>query len=218
MLRNIAIVGAGGFGREIALLISQINAQKEVWKLVGFYDDHPDLQGKNYAGLPVLGTTDALNRVEKQLSVVIAVGSPQVKRKIFQKLLNPNLRFPTLIHPGAIFGGGTEFGIGNIICAGTILTVNNVLGDFVTINLGCTVGHDTRIGAFSSVMPGVCISGEVLIEEGVYIGTGANIINQVEIGEESIIGAGALVNKSSPGFCTLVGVPARIIRIFKPTY
>src|SRR5690606_40103172 len=159
---------------------------------------------KNYAGLPVLGTTGALNRVEEQLSVVIAAGSPQVKRKIFQKLMNTILRFPTLIHPGAIFGGGTEFGIGNIICAGTILTVNNVLGDFVTIHLGCTVGHDTRIGAFSSVMPGVCISGEVLIEEGVYIGTGANIINPVAIGEESIIDAGSLINKSYPGSCLLV--------------
>ena len=80
------------------------------------------------------------------------------------------------------------------------------------LNLGCTVGHDTIIGAYSAFMPSVNISGEVNIKEGVYVGTGAKIINQITIGEKTIIGAGAVVAKKLPSNCTAVGVPARVIK------
>ena len=60
--------------------------------------------------------------------------------------------------------------------------------DFVILNLGCTVGHDSIIKKYTAFMPSVNISGEVTIGEGVYVGTGAKIINQLEIGEYTIVG------------------------------
>ncbi|MDT8414444.1 MAG: acetyltransferase, partial [Flavobacteriaceae bacterium] len=89
---------------------------------------------------------------------------------------------------------------------------NIYIEDFVTLNLSCTVGHDTTIKKFSSFMPSVNISGEVIIHEKVYVGTGAKIINQLEIGSETIIGAGAVVAKSLPEKCTAVGIPAKPIK------
>ena len=76
----------------------------------------------------------------------------------------------------------------------------------------CTVGHDSIIRAYSSIMPGVNVSGEVILGEKSYIGTGAKIINLVEIGENVVVGAGAVVSKSFPGNCTVVGVPAKVIK------
>ena len=64
-------------------------------------------------------------------------------------------------------------------------------------------------------MPTVNISGEVTIGEGVYVGTGAKIINQLEIGKNTIVGAGAVVAKSLPADCTAVGVPAKPIKYHK---
>ena len=87
-----------------------------------------------------------------------------------------------------------------------------MIKDFVTLNLMCTVGHDTEIGNYCSFMPSVNISGEVKTNEGVYVGTGAKIINQLEIGENTIVGAGAVVAKSLPAHCTAVGVPAKPIK------
>ena len=84
--------------------------------------------------------------------------------------------------------------------------------DFVILNLGCTVGHDSIIKKYSAFMPSVNISGEVTIGEGVYVGTGAKIINQLEIGEYTIVGAGAVVSKTLPANCTAVGVPAKVIK------
>lgn len=80
------------------------------------------------------------------------------------------------------------------------------------LNLGCTVGHDTIIKDYAAFMPSVNISGEVTIGAGVYVGTGAKIINQLEIGEYTIVGAGAVVAKTLPAHCTAVGVPARVVK------
>jgi sugar O-acyltransferase (sialic acid O-acetyltransferase NeuD family) len=144
------------------------------------------------------------------------LGSPQAKRNVFEAISNTNIVYPKLIHPDVILSEETDIGIGCVVCAGSILTVNIRLEDFVSLNLRCTVGHDSTIGAFSSVMPGVSISGEVRIENEVYIGTGAGILNQIEIGSGTIVGAGAVVNRSLPAYCTAVGVPARIIQQRQP--
>src|SRR5690606_11366308 len=144
----------------------------------------------------------------------LAIGNPSVKKKVHQSLSNAYLSFPTLIHPLAQIGNlkYNSIGIGCLITANNVITVNTNIGDFVILNLACTVGHDSVIRAYCSFMPGVNISGEVLIEEGVYVGTGAKIINQLEIGKETIIGAGAVVSKSIPEKCTAVGIPAKPIK------
>jgi serine acetyltransferase len=48
--------------------------------------------------------------------------------------------------------------------------------------------------------------------ECVYIGTGAKIVNHVDIGEGTIVAAGAVVAKSLPANCTAVGIPAKPIK------
>ncbi len=103
-------------------------------------------------------------------------------------------------------------GEGTIITAGNILTVDIKIGKHVMVNLDCTIGHDTVIEDFCSIMPSANISGNVKLEEGAYIGTGTQIINKIVIGKYSIIGAGAVVIRDIPARCTAVGVPAKPIK------
>ena len=118
-----------------------------------------------------------------------------------------------MIHPSVIIGDEhVAIGKGCIICAGSFITCNIDIKDFVILNLMCTVGHDTVINSYASFMPSVNISGEVVIHESVYVGTGAKIINQLEIGMQTIVGAGAVVSKSLPEKCTAVGIPAKPIK------
>jgi sugar O-acyltransferase (sialic acid O-acetyltransferase NeuD family) len=212
-MRKIAIYAAGGFGREVLTLINQINKSEESYEFIGFYDDGIS-KGELVNGYKVLGGMEELNRVEDALDIVFAIGNPSSKQKVIKLVNNTNINFPTLIHPNVIIGdiNFVSIGKGTIITAGCILTTNILVGDFVILNLGCTVGHDTKIGSYSSFMPSVNISGEVLIAEKVYVGTGAKIINQLEIGENAIIGAGAVVSKSIPPNCTAVGIPAKPIK------
>lgn len=211
-MKEIVIIGVGGFGREVKFLIDQINQIEKKYTIVGFYDDAQDLQ-ESYNGIDYLGKIEDLNNISEETAVVLGVGDPIVKSKIVSRLDNPNLYFPTLIHPTAIIGNDdVTIGQGSVICAGNIITCNIKIGDFVTLNLSCTVGHDTIINDFTSFMPSVNISGDVIIHENVYVGTGAKIINQLEIGRNTIVGAGAVVSKSLPENCTAVGIPAKPIK------
>jgi len=211
-MKKIAIIGAGGFGREVKMLIDQINSIEKKYEFIGYYDDGK-LKGEKINGFPVLGNTDDLNTIQEPILVVLALGNPIHKEKVVRKINNFKVTFETLIHPSVIIGNdGVTIGNGTVICASCIITCNINIQNYVIINLACTIGHDTIINDYVSLMPGVNVSGEVNLCEGVYIGTGAKIINQIEIGKNSIIGAGAVVSKSIPENCTAVGIPAKPIK------
>lgn len=207
-MKNIAIYGAGGFGRETALLIQQINKQDMQWNLLGFFDDGLP-KGSRVDGLVILGgMKEALQYTG---AITIAVADPSTREKISGNLLkNPKLEFPSLIHPHAQLGS-EEFntiGRGCIITAGVIMTTHITLGDFCIINLSATVGHDVILGAFTTIMPGCSISGNVNIGQRVLLGTGARMLQNINIGDHATIGAGAVVTKHCPPNETWVGVPA----------
>lgn len=210
-MKKIAIVGAGGFGREVKMLIDQMNYENYQYELIGFFDDKIYTEKVN--NLNYLGNIEEINNVDYPLSVAVAIGDPQTKKRIIDSINNPNIDYPNLIHPNVLIGDDeVTIGKGNIICGGNIITVNISIENFVILNLSCTVGHDTIIKSYSSFMPSVNISGEVVIHEGVYVGTGAKIINQLEIGSYTVVGAGAVVSKSLPEKCTAVGIPAKPIK------
>lgn len=210
---KIAILGTGGFAREVATLIQDINKNEQKYELIGFVDPNMS-KGTMINGYSVIGSDEEINRTSESICLAIAFGEPRLKAKVRTKYTNPLISFPTLIHPSVIIGDNrfVRIGEGCIICAGCIITTNVEIKDFVTLNLMCTVGHDTTIGKYSSFMPSCNISGEVNTEEGVYCGTGAKIINQINIGKNTIVGAGAVVTKSLPEDCTAVGIPAKPIK------
>ena len=212
-MKDIAIFGIGGFGREVLALIQDINRVEPQWNIVGFFDDGYE-KGLMINGYPTLGKTEDLNNWETDIAIAISIGSPVVKKKILDNIYNPKVSYPTLIHPSVWIGDRdfVEIGKGNIFCAGVMITTNVKIKDFVILNLQCTVGHDSVINDYAAFMPSVNISGEVTIGEGVYVGTGAKIVNQLEIGDYTIVGAGAVVSKTLPAHCTAVGVPAKPIK------
>lgn len=212
-MKKIAILGTGGFARELVTLVQNINAVIPTFDLIGFVDGSLS-KGTLINGYPVIGDDEEINKTTEELGLVLAFGDPKLKKKVKDKFTNPLIFFPTLVHPSVIIGDKrfVEIGEGCIICAGCIITTNIVIKDFVTLNLQCTVGHDTIIKDYSSFMPSCNISGEVNVSEGVYCGTGVKIINLTSIGEYTTVGAGAVVTKPLPAKCTAVGVPAKPIK------
>lgn len=212
-MKNIAIFGGGGFGREVKTIIDKINRiTPNTYNFLGYYDDGIE-KGEILNGFPVLGGLEELNEYKEKLSLVVSIGDPRIKLMIINKIKNVKINYPNIIDPdSSISNDDVQIGKGCIICGGTIITCNIDIGNFVILNLMCTVGHDTVIEGYCSFMPSVNISGEVKIQAGVYVGTGAKIINLLEIGENSIVGAGAVVSKSLPANCTAVGIPAKPIK------
>lgn len=205
-MNDIAIYGAGGLGREVALLVDQINEAKPTWNLVGFFDDGLS-RGHEVDELTVLGGARAAKHFKG--SMAIAVADPAVRESIVTNLGSP-VTHATLVHPGAQLGSlkFNEIGRGSIITAGVILTTGIRIGNFCLLNLLTSVGHDVTIGDYSTIMPGCSISGNVSIGSRCLLGMGSRILQQVEIGEQSVVGAGAVVTKSFPSGSKLMGVPA----------
>ena len=191
-MKKIAIYGAGGFGREVLTLINDINRINHQYQVIGFFDDGISV-GSNVNGFTVLGGIKELNAINEAVSVILAIGN------LLGNISNPLISFPTVIHPSVMIGDKERVAIGKgcIICGGTIITTDIAIKDFVILNLACTVGHDTVINNYSAFMPSVNISGEVEIGEA---------------GDNTIIGAGAVVAKDLPANCTAVGVPAKVIK------
>jgi sugar O-acyltransferase (sialic acid O-acetyltransferase NeuD family) len=207
---DIAIYGAGGLGRELALMIQQINQVREQWNIVGFFDDGIK-PGEKVDSWKVVGGLSEANQWSTPLAMVVAIADPHVRMSLVEKLVSPALMFPTLVHPSCNTGDTKRnyIGKGVILTANVVMTTNVRLDDFVIINLSTTIGHDVTIGSAASIMPGCSISGNVKIGARCLIGTGVRFLQNVSIGEGSIVGAGAVVTKNFEANSKIMGVPAR---------
>ena len=211
-MKDIVIFGSGGFAREVAYLIEDINEKSLEWNVLGYLDDNSDNHGEVYNDLTVLGGTEWLNG-KQNINLAMGIGSPLIKKKIINNIISKmELMFPNLIYLNVGWIRHNNIGVGNVICEGTILTTNIEIKDFVTVNLNCTIGHDAKIGSFSTVLPNASISGNVTFEECVDFGTNSTIIQGISVGEGTIVGAGAVVVKDLPARCTAVGMPAKPIK------
>ncbi len=211
-MQNIIIVGASGFGREVAWLIERINIKTEKWNILGYLDDNELIQNNTINGYKVLGRVCAVTEYP-DAQFVCAVGAANTRRAIVDKILdiNPKAMFATLVDPSVEMSDYVSIGEGSIICAHTILTVNITIGKHVIINLDCTIGHDVVIDDYVTLYPSVNVSGGTRIGNSSELGTGMQIIQGKSIGSEVIAGAGAVVINDIIGSCTVVGVPGKIV-------
>jgi sugar O-acyltransferase (sialic acid O-acetyltransferase NeuD family) len=210
---RVVIIGAGGHGKEVAdILNHQARVTKElsVW---GFVDDRQTMHGSMVDGLPVLGDWRWFEGVDRrEVAVICAVGTPQVCLQLVQKAKELDLAFASAISPLALISPHAKLGEGVTIFPHAIVNTGACINSHTILNVGATVSHDTVVGSYANINPGVHLAGNVTVGEGCYIGMGANVIQGRTIGNWSVIGAGAVVVRDIPSSVTAVGVPAKIIK------
>ncbi|MDR7097742.1 sugar O-acyltransferase (sialic acid O-acetyltransferase NeuD family) [Lysobacter niabensis] len=206
--RRLYIFGAGGFGREVAWLAEQAwGAAVELQFLV----DRPEYLREAINGIPVRLLQDAEVRPDSRF--VVAVGDPSQRRAAVDVCTAAGHTPTLLVHPRVETSLRIALGEGAVLCAGTVVTVDVTIGVHAHVNLGCTIGHDVIVGEFSTLSPGVHVSGNVRIGRDVFLGTGACIINgtsgqPLTIGDGAVIAAGACVTRSVEPGAMVAGVPA----------
>lgn len=210
-MEKIVIIGAGGVGKEVALIIDQINNFRPTWNVIGFLDDNPKNLGKVLNGHRVIGNIEFLNNLSSDIYVVVAIANYRIKKRIVMNLKG-KFKFATLIHPRVLIHNFMTVGDGTIIYEGAILTTDIKIGEHVIICPKCGIGHDSVVKDYVSLLWNVNISGGDTIEEGVLMGSGSTIIQNLSIGRGSIIGAGCVVVKDIPEYSTAVGIPAKVIK------
>lgn len=211
-MKDIAIYGAGGFGKEVACLINRINEKEPTWNLIGFFDDNPALKGTMISHFgPCVGGINELNEYPTELAITIAVGNSLVVKKIVENIHNKNISFPNLIDNSFYIADPETFmiGKGNIIQGPGALTCNVNIGDFNVLNGSVVLGHDVTIGNFNTIMPASRISGEVTIGECNFLGVGSIILQQLKIGNNVRLGAGSVLMTKPKDGNLYIGVPAK---------
>lgn len=195
-IKKIAIIGNGGFAREIACRLKKNSYD--------FFVNKSLITKDNLNKVNTLETID----IDKY-KVLICIGDSNIRKKIVDSLPT-NTEYYTYIDKNTkIFDKNTvKIGYGSIITNGVTLTTNINLGKFSHINLNSTIGHDCIIDEFFTTAPGVHISGETNIGKHVYLATGSVIRNKINICDNVIIGMNSIVNKNitEPGI--YVGLPA----------
>ncbi len=208
---NIAIYGAGGFGKEVACLIERINRKDGDWQLIGFFDDSkcPDSHISRYG--TVLGGMEALLSVNEPLAVAIAINENKTVRRIRESITNPHITFPNLIDPTLFLVDKATFkiGEGNIIQNDCMISCDVTLGSFNLINDHVVIGHDNCIGNFNGIMPGAHLSGGITIGDGNLLGVASVVLQGMTIGNGITLGANSVLMTQPRDNSTYLGVPAR---------
>ncbi|WP_433532687.1 acetyltransferase [Micromonospora sp. CA-263727] len=217
-MRDLVIVGAGGFARETAAAVRAVNEVRPTWRLRGFLDDDPALHGTERAGLPILGAIDGLVELPGTAAVV-CVGNPgdyAARQRIVQRLGLPAERYATIVHPAADVGAGSSLGPGTVLLAGVVLTADVTVGAHVAVMPQVVLTHDDRVADHVTLASGVRVGGGVVLHTGAYLGAGALIREAVTVGEWSLVGMGSVVVCDVPSGEVWVGSPARRLRAARP--
>jgi sugar O-acyltransferase (sialic acid O-acetyltransferase NeuD family) len=207
---NVVIVGAGGHGRVI-LEILRLAGQHTV---VGFIDADGNLLGTPVGGLPVLGPVNQLDKLRRQdvRGVIVAIGDNRIRDSYANLARQSDLELINAIHPSAVISPTATFGCNVVIAASAVVGTDTQISDSVIINTGAVVDHECRIGQAVHICPGVLLAGRVEVEEGAFVGLGANVLPCLTIGRYATVGAGAVVIENVHAATTVVGVPARVIK------
>jgi sugar O-acyltransferase (sialic acid O-acetyltransferase NeuD family) len=212
-MKDLVIYGAGGFGREIACLINEINkfsGKDNSWNLLGFIDDGKQVGYKTEYGT-VLGGLAFLNEHQHPLAVVLAIGSPFSMQRIISNLTNKKIFFPNIIALDIRYldKENMSIGQGNIFFSKCSISCNVHIGSFNIFNSSIALGHDVKIGDYNVFMSGTRISGEVTIGNKNFFGIYSVVLQQNKIGKETVIASSSVVMKSTKDNSTYIGNPAK---------
>lgn len=198
------IVGAGGFGREVAELV----ALHPGLELTGYLDDRSPDDTATALPAPYLGAI--ASGAAPDVACLLAIGYPRPRRAVLEAVRaegRPLAR--ALVHPRAEIGRHVSLADGVIVAGGVGITTNVTLGTCTTVHPGAQLGHDIEAEPLVAVMPGAVVSGDVRLEEGVFVGANATILQGLTVGAWATIGAGAVVTRDVAPGTTVIGVPAR---------
>ncbi len=199
------LYGAGGHSKVITDILQSLGVQ-----VLGVFDDQPT--GAKLTEMAIDDGVRVAGQAFPQLDapLIISVGD-NARRAELAGLIQAT--YGQAIHGTAIISAKSTIGEGTVILQGAIVQAAAQVGKHVLINTAASIDHDNVIGDYAHISPHATLCGHVQVGEGTHIGAGAVVIPSIRIGRWCQIGAGAVVIRDIPDFATVVGNPAKVIKM-----
>ncbi|SDI44287.1 acetyltransferase [Winogradskyella thalassocola] len=215
-MKNILIYGASGHAKMIIDIIHRNNKHK----IIGFLDSYKP-RNKDIFGYKIIGNLDTLPTLIEQHNIqgiVIAVGDNSNRQKAYNNIskITSNLEFVPIVHPSAIIARDVVISEGAVVMPSVVINANAKIGRFTILNTMSSLGHDSVMSDFSSLASGATIGGNVNIGLCSAICLKTTIIQNISVGDHTIIGAASLVVKSIGDLKKAFGSPIHTIKDRKP--
>ena len=211
-MKDLIIVGASGFGREVLQWVKDINNANPTWNVLGFLDDNLNALDTYECDYKVIATIEDYSPKAGD-NFVIALADPALKEQKIRLLESKGAKFVSIIHPESRIGDFNKIGKGVVIYPGARITVNATIGNFVVLLDLTTIGHDAVVGDYSTICGGCGINGHVNVGPRVFIGSHVTTAPSVKIGEGAYVGTGSAVVTNIKAGYRVFGNPARKIML-----
>tara|TARA_R110000737_G_scaffold352064_1_gene396477 strand:+ start:28707 stop:29333 length:627 start_codon:yes stop_codon:yes gene_type:complete len=206
-MKQLYIIGAGSVGGHIATNPSLYGLEN---REILFLDNDSSKIDKTFVGKKIVGSEDILLDIKAPIDVIIGIAFPAIKRKIYDKLKSNSLiNFPTLVSKNAWISEGVKIGQGVIVYPNCSINYGTILDDFSILNMNCAVGHECKIGQFSSLAPGVNLGGNTIIGVNTELGIGSSTRQFIHIGDDVKVGGQSMVVNDLESGIHVKGVPAK---------
>lgn len=211
MEKDLIIVGASGFGREVLQWVKHCNSVQKKWNVKGFIDDNLHALDGYECDYTVIDLIKSY-AVKDSDNFAIAIALPKIKKGVVELLQEKGAKFASIIHPTAIIGAFSEIGEGVVITPYAKISPNVKIGNFVTL-LGSGLGHDATVDDYCTITGNCSINGHVRLREGAFIGSNSCIAPGKEVGAWSLVAMGSMVITNVKPATKVMGNPAKKINI-----
>ena len=203
MLKRIAIIGKGGFAKELTTYINDCDIPFK--KPLEYFTT---VENDDSGAKPV---QELIDNISNYL-VYIGIGNGQVRKHIVEDILPINTNYGTMVHPTAYLGSNIQVGEGSVICPNCVITTDIKIGKHVHLNIQTSVGHDSILKDYVTTAPKVSISGNNHVGECTYFGTSCSTKEKITIKKDVILGLNSAVLKNINESGTYVGTPCKKIK------
>jgi sugar O-acyltransferase (sialic acid O-acetyltransferase NeuD family) len=211
-MKNIVIIGGGNQAHYTIDIIKK----EGKYNIIGIIDSVHEV-GTYRFGYKIIGRQENIIELIEQYKIqggLISIGDNWIRYIISEQILSlaPNFEFVNAIHPSVIIGDNVKLGVGIVAMAGVIFNPQSIIGNFTFYATGAQVEHDCIISDFASISAGSVTGGYVKLGKFSALTLSVTVLDRLEIGENTVVGAGSLVLKSLPDNVLAYGNPAKIVR------
>lgn len=205
------IIGAGTYGEVYLAYLQEAGVE-----VVGFVDDNPELEGTDVRGIPVIckmADLALLKETHGVEAVYCPLGNNKLRVEFLTKARELGYETPNYIHPSVLISPNVTIGKGVYILLGTTIMPHTVIKDFVMISMGVHVAHHNVLEEGVFLSTGCNFGASIVAHKYAYCGISSTIMTGLHtLGEDCLIGAGAVVIKDVEPKAVMAGVPAKVLR------